>query len=85
MKQRAVLIALVLVCLMTMFALVEVRGWEGSEKKPERASEPPGCFDIKVHPVTARNTFLVNKCNGDTWLLVRAADESLGWEPMRKY
>ena len=85
MKQRAVLIALLLVCLVTVVGLIGVRGWEGPEKKPERASAPPGCFDIKVHPVTARNTFLVNKCNGDTWLLVRDANEALAWEPMRKY
>ena len=47
MKQRAVLIALVLVCLMTMFALVEVRGWEGSEKKPER--RPMGLLRHQVY------------------------------------
>ena len=43
MKQRAVLIALVLVCLVTVVGLVEVRGWEESregESRRHRATSP---------------------------------------------
>ena len=74
MKQRAVLMALLLVCLMTVVGLVEVRG--GKIQRTNQTSHrrkcwsrelPTGCFDIKVNPKTARQTFLVNKCTGDTW------------------
>ena len=43
MKQRAVLIALVLICLVTVVGLVEVRGWEESregESRRHRATSP---------------------------------------------
>lgn len=93
MKQRAVLIALLLVCLMTVIGLVEVRGWEESEDEPDITPErvpkpklPSSCFDIKVNPKTARQTFLVNKCTGETWNAVRdGLDGPLVWERMRKY
>ena len=86
MNQRTVIIALTLICLMTGVGLVEVRGWQGSEKKPERPSKPPGCFDIKANPATARHTFLVNECTGETWNAVRdGLDGPLVWERMRKY
>jgi len=85
-NQRTVIIALILVCLMGMIGLVELRGWEGSEEKTERPSKPPGCFDIKANSVTARHTFLVNKCTGETWNAVREGlDGPLVWERMRKY
>ena len=47
MKQRAILIALVLACLMTVVSLVELWGWEESEREPTTAVEAAaGCFDI---------------------------------------
>ena len=41
MKQRAVLIALVLVCLVTVVGLVEVRGWEESREGESRRHRAP--------------------------------------------
>lgn len=93
MKHRAVLVALLLVGVMTVVGLVEVRGLEESEDEPhvtpEKALEPElasGCFDIKVNPKTARQSFLLNKCTGETWNAVRDGLEGpLVWERMRKY
>ena len=85
MKQRAVLIALLPVFLMTVVGLVEVRGWEGLEKQSERVSNPPGCFDIAVHPVAARLTFVVNRCTGETWQLQEGSDGGLSWTPLRRH
>ena len=43
MNQRTVVIALVVICLMTVVGLVGLRGWAGLEK----TSNSPGCFDIR--------------------------------------
>lgn len=85
MNQRTVVIALVLICLMAVVGLIGVRGWEGPEKTSQRATDPPGCYDIKVHPIAARHTYLVNRCTGDTWQLQRGSDETLSWVPLRRY
>lgn len=81
MKQRAVLIALAVVCLVTMVGLGVGWGWQGSE----RASGAAPCFDIKVHPIAARHTYLVNRCTGETWQLQRGSDDNLSWMPLRRY
>lgn len=75
MNQRTVVITLALICLMAVVGLVGLRGWAG----PEKTSNPPGCFDIEVHPVAARLTFVVNRCTGETWQLQEGSDgASLG-------
>ena len=85
MNQRTVKITLVLICLMTVVGLVGLRGGAGPQKTSERASDPPGCFDIKVHPIAARHTYLVNRCTGETWQLQRGSDDALSWMPLRRY
>ena len=85
MNQRTVVIALVLICLMTVVGWVGLRGVAGPQKTSERASDPPGCFAVEVNPITAKHTFLVNKCNGDTWQVQIGPDDSLVWVPLRRY
>ena len=84
MNQRTVKIALALICLMTVVGWVGLRGGAGPQKTSERASNPPGCFDIEVHPVAARHTYLVNRCTGETWQLSRGSDDELFWFPLRR-
>ena len=81
MNQRTVVITLALICLMAVVGLVGLRGWTG----PEKVSNPPGCFDIEVNPITAKHTFLVNKCTGETWQVQIGFDNDLVWVPLERY
>ena len=85
MSKRTVVIALALICLMTVVGMIGVRGWEGSDKASEGASGSPGCFDIQTHPIAARHTYLVNWCTGETWQLQRGSDDNLSWVPLKRY
>lgn len=85
MNQRTVVIALVFICLVTVVGWVGLRDGAGAQKTSERASDPPGCFDIKVNPVVARHTYLVNRCTGEAWQIQRGPDDALSWMPLRRY
>ena len=81
MNLRTLVIILALICLITVVGLVGLRGWAG----PEKTSNPPGCFDIEIHPVAARLTFVVNRCTGETWQLQEGSDGGLSWTPLRRH
>lgn len=80
MNQRTVIITLILVGLMTVIGFFEVQGWQG-----KKASDPPGCFDIEVHPIAMRSTYLVDRCTGNTWQIQEGVDGDLVWVPLKRY
>lgn len=44
-----------------------------------------GRYQIQIHPIAARNTFLVDTATGRTWILVQNQDKSsLSWELMNR-
>lgn len=101
MKQRATLIALALACLVTVVGLVELWGWEESEREPETARRPAperpaapvsGCFNIIMHPkyspaIPSGRAFLLDGCTGNTWAWIPDNEEIAKgvWFPVRKY
>ena len=84
MNQRTVVIALALICLLTVIGLVDVRGWEGSQSELDNeqawASEHSSCFEIR------NNRFLLDKCSGKTWQLIAVSDTvtKTAWLPVRR-
>ena len=84
MNRRTVVIALLLICLLTVAGLVDVRGWEGSQSEldnePAWVSEHSGCFEIR------NNRFLLDKCSGKTWQLIAVSDTvtKTAWVPIHR-
>ena len=80
MNRRIAAIALAAIFLTMVVGFFQVQGWQG-----KKASDPPGCFDIKVHPIAMRSTYLVDKCTGNTWQIQEGVDGDLVWVPLKRY